>query len=302
MRVKILATFNVTNLRKRKSLYNMGMRPFTLHSGNLAEGWVSDRCTDVSYTQSAQSPEQAPADGDSAINYILSFRYCFSSHGLNETVVFAMAPPLTYTTLVSHLRMLRDNHTENDLWQVATGNNRPVHGSSLGASGDLSWGHACASPSGLGLHTGSIELAQPFEIYGASTSTQAPFRVGLVAVFVIIARQHPGETVGSWICLGLLHWLLSDTARQLRAKYCFHIVPMVNVDGVVHGNSRTTLAGVDPNRTWTDPNPVIHPEVILSGSELPSSVSAFEVFKLKEYLQAVGQEVLVETQHEQGDL
>ncbi|EER15480.1 conserved hypothetical protein, partial [Perkinsus marinus ATCC 50983] len=88
---------------------------------------------------------------------------------------------------------------------------------------------------------------------------------------VIIARQHPGETVGSWICLGLLHWLLSDTARQLRAKYCFHIVPMVNVDGVVHGNSRTTLAGVDPNRTWTDPNPVIHPEVILSGSELPSS-------------------------------
>lgn len=77
---------------------------------------------------------------------------------------------------------------------------------------------------------------------------------------------------------------------------------MVNVDGVVHGNSRTTLAGVDPNRTWTDPNPVIHPEVILSGSELPSSVSAFEVFKLKEYLQAVGQEVLVETQHEQGDL
>ncbi|EER04432.1 hypothetical protein Pmar_PMAR020358, partial [Perkinsus marinus ATCC 50983] len=117
MRVKILATFNVTNLRKRKSLYNMGMRPFTLHSGNLAEGWVKDRCTDVSYTQSAQSPEQSPADGDSAINYILSFRYCFSSHGLNETVVFAMAPPLTYTTLVSHLRMLRDNHTENDLWQ-----------------------------------------------------------------------------------------------------------------------------------------------------------------------------------------
>ena len=25
---------------------------------------------------------------------------------------------------------------------------------------------------------------------------------------------------------------------------------MVNVDGVVHGNSRCTLAGVDPNRVW----------------------------------------------------
>lgn len=28
---------------------------------------------------------------------------------------------------------------------------------------------------------------------------------------------------------------------------------MVNVDGVVHGNSRCTLAGVDPNRVWPSP-------------------------------------------------
>jgi hypothetical protein len=29
---------------------------------------------------------------------------------------------------------------------------------------------------------------------------------------------------------------------------------MVNVDGVIHGNSRAELIGVDPNRKWNSPN------------------------------------------------
>ncbi len=36
---------------------------------------------------------------------------------------------------------------------------------------------------------------------------------------------------------------------------------MLNVDGVIIGNSRSSLIGLDLNRRWTDPNPVIHPEV-----------------------------------------
>lgn len=42
----------------------------------------------------------------------------------------------------------------------------------------------------------------------------------------------------------------------------FKIVPMINPDGVIHGNSRCELIGVDPNRRWRNPsknlNPVIH--------------------------------------------
>lgn len=30
----------------------------------------------------------------------------------------------------------------------------------------------------------------------------------------------------------------------------FKVVPMINVDGVVHGNTRAELTGVDPNRMW----------------------------------------------------
>ena len=36
---------------------------------------------------------------------------------------------------------------------------------------------------------------------------------------------------------------------------------MVNVDGVILGNSRCTLAGVDPNRQWHDPSPILPPVI-----------------------------------------
>ena len=36
---------------------------------------------------------------------------------------------------------------------------------------------------------------------------------------------------------------------------------MVNPDGVVLGNSRSSLAGVDLNRRWGNANPIMHPEI-----------------------------------------
>jgi murein tripeptide amidase MpaA len=43
---------------------------------------------------------------------------------------------------------------------------------------------------------------------------------------------------------------------------------MINVDGVVIGNSRTSLVGLDLNRRWTEPNPLIHPEVFFLKKEM----------------------------------
>jgi murein tripeptide amidase MpaA len=39
------------------------------------------------------------------------------------------------------------------------------------------------------------------------------------------------------------------------------LVPIMNPDGVVIGNSRSSLAGVDLNRRWSNPSATIHPEV-----------------------------------------
>lgn len=65
-----------------------------------------------------------------------------------------------------------------------------------------------------------------------------------------MGRLHPGETAGSWIIHGIINFLISKTpmANILRKKLIFKIVPMCNPDGVIAGNSRTTLLGRDMNR------------------------------------------------------
>lgn len=36
---------------------------------------------------------------------------------------------------------------------------------------------------------------------------------------------------------------------------------MINVDGVIHGNSRAELIGLDPNRLWKKPRKTITPVI-----------------------------------------
>jgi murein tripeptide amidase MpaA len=55
---------------------------------------------------------------------------------------------------------------------------------------------------------------------------------------------------------GFLEFIVSNEreANQLRDTYVFKIVPMLNPDGVIVGNYRTNLNGLDLNRQWTNPN------------------------------------------------
>lgn len=53
----------------------------------------------------------------------------------------------------------------------------------------------------------------------------------------------------------------SDEAAIMRENYIFKIVPMLNPDGVINGNYRTSLAGCDLNRNWSNPDPVSHPTI-----------------------------------------
>lgn len=43
---------------------------------------------------------------------------------------------------------------------------------------------------------------------------------------------------------------------MLRELAVFKIIPMINPDGVIHGNYRTSLAGCDLNRRWKKPKRV----------------------------------------------
>ena len=59
-------------------------------------------------------------------------------------------------------------------------------------------------------------------------------------VIVLTARVHPGETQASHMLNGALKMLLSPQAKILREHFIFRIVPMLNPDGVVHGNYRSS--------------------------------------------------------------
>lgn len=67
---------------------------------------------------------------------------------------------------------------------------------------------------------------------------------------VFTARVHPGESPSSFIMQGLIKFLLGNSkeAKILRREFIFFIVPMLNPDGVIYGNTRSSLLGVDLNR------------------------------------------------------
>jgi murein tripeptide amidase MpaA len=52
---------------------------------------------------------------------------------------------------------------------------------------------------------------------------------------------------------GIIDYLISEEAYQLRQKYIFRLIPMLNPDGVIIGNYRCSLAGRDLNRRWKKP-------------------------------------------------
>ena len=63
-------------------------------------------------------------------------------------------------------------------------------------------------------------------------------------------RIHPGETNASWVLHGILDFLASKDSAELKDRLIFKVVPMINPDGVVAGNYRTSFIGKDLNRLY----------------------------------------------------
>ena len=77
------------------------------------------------------------------------------------------------------------------------------------------------------------------------------------------ARIHPGESNSSHVLEGFIRKLLADTESSaiLRSMFVFYVVPMLNPDGVIAGNFRTSYSGKDLNRQFNKLNKFIFPEI-----------------------------------------
>ena len=70
----------------------------------------------------------------------------------------------------------------------------------------------------------------------------------------INARQHAWESGSSWVCRGLIEWLVSDDPRAaaLRKKSLLTIVPIMDVDNTLRGAGGKQQKPHDHNRDWCD--------------------------------------------------
>ena len=91
-------------------------------------------------------------------------------------------------------------------------------------------------------------------------------------------RVHPGEANSSFMIQGVIDFILQlgcKEAQTLRELFVFKIVPMLNPDGVINGNYRCNILGVDLNRRWTNPSKLLHPTIYFS-KQLAKSCSQID--------------------------
>ncbi|MEE4209498.1 MAG: M14-type cytosolic carboxypeptidase [Parvularcula sp.] len=113
----------------------------------------------------------------------------------------------------------------------------------LGARGDVEW-----MPLGLSLDGRPVDALR----FGEPGDGKK--------VIWVIARQHPGESMGSWFAEGFCEELLSGGELLLKNAVVY-VVPIMNPDGVARGHLRTNAAGTDLNRAWAEPSETKSPEV-----------------------------------------
>lgn len=161
--------------------------------------------------------------------YSLSFVYTFHSDG--DRVYFAYNFPYTFTRLQRFIRSIEENPIKQKFFR------RRLLCRTLS-------GNACDVLTVTAPMRNNDELARR-------------------RIVVVSARVHPGETVASWMMHGLINFITgnSDTAKQLRKRLIFKLVPMLNPDGVINGNYRCSLAGIDLNRRWDRPSRMWHPTI-----------------------------------------
>lgn len=257
--------FNIVNLTKPDSLFNLGMRPVLYSCEDAATkgvGWIRAG-SDISYHVNSFNRNGNTAGEGEATYYTLSFTIEFTN--AKDTYLIAYTYPYTYTDYKLHINSILNRPNSSDIIRLAKlcstlgGNDCDLlvitnfnERSTLGSLG--------ISQEQFRDQSGKQDdrRSKDKESGKSSTGNRPPRRS-----IVLSARVHPGETPASWMMKGIIDFLTSSSpaAELLRQVFVIYIVPMLNPDGVIFGNNRCSLAGVDLNRQWKKPSRTLHPNV-----------------------------------------
>lgn len=232
---KSKATINIINLLRKTSLYSNGLKVWCYSEKKAVRenvGWFRGG---ENITYFPNNYYMLTKDKRRQL-YTLSFDYEFTDEG--DTVYFANSLPYLYTDLMKELNNYQiDEETKYPYFHRKT---------------------LCTTLGGNDMDIFTIN-----SMWNLHQSNKNYHQLDRRKGIVFLARQHPGETCSSYVMKGAIDFLLgnSNEAAKLRELYLIKVVPMMNPDGVIVGNSRTSFAGCDLNRRWANPHEIIHPEI-----------------------------------------
>ena len=258
--------FNIINMLRKKCIYSHGLKIMTYSTMAAMKeniGWHRAGMNTMYYPNNLYVYNNNN-NGSKRNLHSLSFDYEFKYD--NDVVYFANSIPYFYSKLMKQLNYYELNEEKYPYFQRKTlattlgGNDLDMF--TINSMYDIYKN----GPMSIIMPKAKNYLSLKKNITGNNNTKQSMNDSKIIddrQAVIIIARQHPGETVGSFVIQGCIDFLMgnSEEAKKLREIYLFKIVPMMNPDGVLVGNSRTSFAGCDLNRRWGKPNEIIHPEV-----------------------------------------
>ncbi|KAM3920742.1 cytosolic carboxypeptidase 2 [Leptodactylus fuscus] len=203
--------FTITNLMKRNSLYNEGMKPLMyseLDAGLRGEGWRREG-GDIKYYRSSQ---------EGAAFYCLTWTFEFPHD--NDTCYFAHCYPYTYSDLNRDLQRWTCDPACSQYCKIRA---------------------MCRSLAGNTVYLLTI----------TSPSINPALAVSKKAVVVtarVHPGETNGSWMMKGF-LDFILSDCAD-AQLLRDTFIFKVIPMLNPDGVIVGNYRCSLSGRDLNRNY----------------------------------------------------
>uniref|UniRef100_UPI00398E6297 cytosolic carboxypeptidase 2-like isoform X2 n=1 Tax=Pristiophorus japonicus TaxID=55135 RepID=UPI00398E6297 len=220
--------FKIVNLLKKDSLYNYGMKPLAYSEKDAKEQRIGWFRTGHHITYKPWNKKIFNNLFPCVQHYCLEFQIEFSNK--DDTYFLAHCYPYRYTDLKAHLDEIINDSKHLPYFKKEV---------------------LCETRAGNSCFLLTITD------YAGKENPEAKLGV------VLTARVHPGETQSSWMMKGILDFLISDepTAKELRQRCIFKIIPMLNPDGVIVGNYRCSLSARDLNRNYRHPKRELFPTV-----------------------------------------
>ncbi len=233
--------FNIINCQKTETLFSKGLKVLC-YSASLGK-WTRRTKSNFYFLNGIATEEKKL--------YTLTFTYRVDYNFSEENLYFAYCFPYTYSNLQSYLSTVLNNpfFAQQNIIR------HEIIGKSLSEN--------------------NLDMI-------IITKFNCNFdEIAFRPCIVLTARVHPGESNSSYAIQGVIDFLLdlkNPISEKLRKQFIFKIIPMLNPDGVINGNFRTSLIGKDLNRLWDEPKENFCPTIFHTKEMIKKTLLSREVY------------------------